>query len=273
MQVNYIYAHQSQLSMKRIIFHLPVLLLGLYSVLILNSCANSKKLAYFNNIQRDSISQIQLQSIETIISKNDVIQVSISTLDEATTRLLNPVNLVTTGTASNNGYLVDETGIIKLPLLGPIKAEGLTKRQLAALITNKLLDEKIAKDPVVVVRILNYKVTVLGEVNRPGVIQVPNERITLLDALGEAGDLTVYGRRNNILLIREVGDKRIYKRFSLNESQLFDKDIYNLQNQDIIYVEPDNARAAATDRSTTLIPLTISVISIFLVIYLEIIKK
>lgn len=259
--------------MKKIIFYLPILLFGLYSVLTLNSCANSKKLAYFNNIQHDSISQIQLQSVETIISKNDVIQVSISTLDEATTHLLNPANLVSTGTTSNNGYLVDETGIIKIPLIGAVKAEGLTKRQLAKVITDDLLDQKIAKDPVVVVRILNYKVTVLGEVGRPGVIEVPNERITLPEALGQAGDLTIYGRRNNVLLIREVGDKRIYKRFSLNESELFDKDIYNLQNQDIIYVEPDNARAASTDRSTTLIPLAMSVISLLLVVYLDFVKN
>jgi len=186
--------------------------------------------------------------------------------------LLNPTNLSNNSSAASNGYLVDETGIIKVPLIGAIKAEGLTKRELAKLITDLLLSKQIAKDPVVVVRILNYKITVLGEVNHPGVIQVPNERITLPEALGEAGDLTIYGRRNNVLLIREEGDKRIYKRFSLNESQLFDKDIYNLQNQDIIYVEPDNARAAATDRSTTLIPLAISVISLGLVLYLEFIK-
>jgi len=258
--------------MKKTIFYSPILLLGLFSVLVLNSCANSKKLAYFNNIQRDSVSTIQVQAIETKISKNDVVQVTISTLDEVTTRLLNPTNLSNNSSAASNGYLVDETGIIKVPLIGAIKAEGLTKRELAKLITDLLLSKQIAKDPVVVVRILNYKITVLGEVNHPGVIQVPNERITLPEALGEAGDLTIYGRRNNVLLIREEGDKRIYKRFSLNESQLFDKDIYNLQNQDIIYVEPDNARAAATDRSTTLIPLAISVISLGLVLYLEFIK-
>jgi polysaccharide export outer membrane protein len=135
------------------------------------------------------------------------------------------------------------------------------------LISETILAKKYAKEPIVTVRILNYKVTVLGEVARPGVIPVPNERITLPEALGTAGDLTAYGKRHNVLLIREVNGQRIYKRFSLNQDQMFDKDIYNLQNQDIIYVEPNNARAASADRSTQLIPIGLSAISLLITIY------
>jgi polysaccharide biosynthesis/export protein len=257
-------------------FGLYVLLLGLYFICSLSSCLSSKQQAYFNNIKRDSISNIHPDTIETRISKNDVLQVSISTLDPATTAQLNPANITSsiaaTGGSALGGYLVDESGMIVLPLIGPVKAEGLTKKQLAKVITDHLLDEKIAKSPLVVVRIVNYKITVLGEVNRPGVVNVPNEKITLPEALGQAGDLTIYGRRNNVLLIREDGDKRIYKRFSLNDSQLFDKDIYNLRNQDIIYVEPNNAKVSTADRTTQLLPVVISVVSLVLVLYVTLIR-
>jgi polysaccharide export outer membrane protein len=247
-----------------------VLLLAFVILFSLSSCIDSKKLAYFNNITRDSTSQIQVQALETKISKNDILQINITTLDEVTTRLFNAATL-TSGTTTP-GYLVDETGIIKIPLIGPLKAEGLTKIQLATLISETILNKKYAKEPIVTVRILNYKVTVLGEVARPGVIPVPNERITLPEALGAAGDLTTYGRRQNVLLIREVNGQRIYKRFSLNQDQMFDKDIYNLQNQDIIYVEPNNARAATADRSTQLIPIGLSAISLLITLYVLFVK-
>jgi len=191
--------------MKKTNFHLYTLFLGFILLGCLNSCITSKDLAYFNNIRRDSVSNIQFQQLETIISKNDVLQINISTLDETITRMLNTVN----STGSGTGYLVDETGIVKIPFIGAVKASGLTKHQLADLITTKLLDQKIAKDPIVSVRIISYKITVLGEVGHPGVIPVPSERITFPEALASAGDLTVYGKRYNVLLIRENGDKRI----------------------------------------------------------------
>ena len=260
--------------MKHRIFCFYLIFLSFFLLCSLNSCVNSRKLAYFNNIKRDSVSVIQEQAIETKISKNDILQISISVLDPNTSVILNPPNINSvTSSGGEGGYLVDETGVIKLPLLGAITAEGLTKRQLSKLITDDILNKKLAIDPIVVVRILNYKITVLGEVNRPGIIPVPNEKITLPEALGQAGDLTPYGRRNNILLIRDVGNKRIYKRFSLNNDELFDKDIYNLQNQDIIYVEPNNARAASADRTTQLLPIALSVISLLLVIYIQFVKN
>ncbi len=253
-------------------FGLYILICGFAVLFSLNSCVSSKQLAYFNNIRRDSVSQIHPLNLETKINKNDELQINISTLDEAIVHLLNPLSVSASATGALGGYLVDESGMIKLPLIGSMKAEGLTKKQLAQEITDQLLSKQIAKDPIVIVRLLNYKVTVLGEVARPGVIPVPNEKITLPEALGEAGDLTAYGRRNNILLIRETDGKRYYKRFSLNNDQLFDKEIYNLQNEDIIYVEPNNARAATADRFTQLLPIGISVVSLLLVIYVQFLK-
>src|SRR4051812_12036614 len=191
---------------------LPLITLLSFILFLMSSCGSAKRLVYFSGITKDSVSQIQAQSIQTRISKNDILQINISTLDEATTRILNAPALTVTGNAT--GYLVDETGIIKVPLIGPLKVDGLTKIELANLITTELVTKKYAKDPIVSVRITNYKITVWGEVARPGIIQVPNESITMPEALAAAGDLTVYGQRKNLLLIRETNGQRIYKRFT-----------------------------------------------------------
>ena len=260
--------------MKKTTYSLFTFLLAIISLSSLNSCVNAKKLTYFNNIVRDSTSVIEVNKLETTIAKNDLLSINISTPDVTTTTMLNSqfaVNLAE-GQGGLSGYLVDENGVVKIPLIGVIKAAGLTKSQLASSIANAILSKKIAIDPIVNIRIINFKVTVLGEVTRPGVFPAPNERMTLPEALGMAGDLTPYGKRNNVLLIREVEGKRIYKRFSLNKDQLFDQDIYNLQNQDIIYVEPNNARAATGDRTTQLLPIFFSVVSLLLVIYTQFIR-
>jgi len=259
--------------MKKNVFSIYALSFGTILLSILGSCSNPKKLAYFNNIVKDSTAKIQANFFETKISKNDVLQISFFTPDDITTRLLNePSNSSGGVSGSVPGYLVDETGIIKLPFIGALPAEGLTKRELAAKITSELLNKKIAIDPIVTVRIINYKITVLGEVNHPGVVPVPNERITLPEAIGDAGDLTIFGRRDNVLLIRENGDKRIYKRFNLNNQELFNKEIYNLQNQDIIYVEPNQARASSANNSTQLVTIGISVVSLLIVIYTNLLR-
>ena len=259
--------------MKNNSYSFIAILLAFLAISSLNSCVSSKKLAYFTNLQKDSTATIDEQRLQTKINVSDILQINISTPDPITTAILNSSTAINTGQGGVSGYLVDETGSIKLPLIGSVKAEGLTKIQLANAITETLLSKQIAKTPIVNVRIVNFKITILGEVSRPGVIPVPNERMTLPEALASAGDLTSYGKRDNVLLIREVDGKRITKRFSLNQSQLFDKDIYNLQNQDIIYVEPNSARAAASDRTTQLIPYFFSAASLLIVIYLQFIKN
>ena len=257
--------------MRRAIIYFLSLILALVFLSSLDSCVSTKDLAYFSNIKKDSIGNIQLQSIETIINKNDVLQINISTLDPSTTAIFNSVGAVNAGVSSTSGVtggvLVDETGVIKIPLIGTVKAAGLTKRELASKITDEILEKKLAIDPIVTVRIINYKITVLGEVSRPGVITVPNEKITLPEALGQAGDLTIYGKRDNVLLIREVGGVRTMKRINLNNDNLFNKDVYNLQNEDIIYVEPNKSRALSTNFATQLLPIGVSIVSLVIIIY------
>jgi len=114
---------------------------------------------------------------------------------------------------------------------------------------------------------------VLGEVAHPGVIPVPNEKITLPEAIGLAGDLTIYGRRDNVLLVRLVGDKLVYRRFSLNNDRMFAKDLYYLQNNDLIYVEANKAKAGLSERSTQTIPIYLSVLSLLTILLTLAIRK
>jgi polysaccharide biosynthesis/export protein len=262
--------------MKKAFFLLRYICSGFLVLSLLNSCVNIKKLTYFNTITKDSVTTIQPIASHTIIKKNDILQINIFTLDEVVTRMMNPtVSLGSSGMVAGSpaGYLVDESGIIKLPLIGPLKVDGMTKTQLSTAITDELLNRKIAKDPVVTVRISNYEITVLGEVAKPGVQNVPNELITLPEALGQAGDLTIFGKRDKILLIREVNGKRIYKRFNLNDQQAFDPDLYNLQNRDIIYVEPNRAKATSSDNTTFFISISLTIMSFLLTIYGQLIRR
>ena len=252
-------------------------------VLVMDSCVDSKKLAYFNNILRDTTTQMQAVPVLFKINKGDLLQVTIVSLDAQAMAVLNQTNGFSVASSSSSGVptaaapvtgnLVDDKGIITLPLIGKIKADSLTKEQLASLITRELIDKKIALDPIVTVRIINYKITVLGEVAHPGVIPVPNEKITLPEAIGLAGDLTIYGRRDNVLLVRLVGDKLVYRRFSLNNDRMFAKDLYYLQNNDLIYVEANKAKAGLSERSTQTIPIYLSVLSLLTILLTLAIRK
>jgi polysaccharide export outer membrane protein len=248
------------------------------TVFLINSCAHTEKLLYLRNIPRDTTTLIQQQTFQTVITNNDILQIGLTSTDDQLEKLFSGGSLAINGLPTNptaqssstggiSGYLVNDKGMIKLPLLGDVKAAGLTKEQLEKLIREQLVDKEIAKDALITVRIANFRITVLGEVGRPGVIPVPSEHITVPEALAQAGDLTVYGNRANVLLVREVDGKRIFKRFSLNYDQMFDKDIYYLHNQDFLYVETTSSKAAQADRSTQLAPYFFSVVSLILVLY------
>jgi polysaccharide export outer membrane protein len=159
------------------------------------------------------------------------------------------------------GYLVGEDGNIRFPLLGIIKAEGLTKRQLRENIRTALDERKLLVDPIVDIRHLNFKVTVLGEVTSPTVITVTNEKITLLEALGLAGDLTIFGKRNNILVIRDEAGKRVAQRINLNSNELFSSQYYYLRSDDVVYVEPNRAKVASGTRLFQILPILVSALT------------
>jgi polysaccharide biosynthesis/export protein len=232
------------------------------------SCVNTRNVTYFNNL-KDSEIPAQVQSLEPVIHKNDLLSISVSSLNADASKIFNAPNATAiqasrseAGISQASGYLVSQDGFIQFPVLGNIKAVGLTKKQLKDRITQSIEEKQLLRDPIVDVRYLNYKVTVLGEVGRPSVISVPNEKITLLEALGLAGDLTIYAKRDNVMVVREEEGKKIIKRLNLNSSELFTSPYYYLKSNDIVYVEPGKAKVTSISQARTWLPVVFSGLSV-----------
>lgn len=240
---------------------------------LLSSCVNTRKAIYFNNLE-DAASFNSIPIPELIIQPNDLLSITVNSINPDASKIFNLANqsevrssTPTGGVLEPAGYLVDTDGMIRFLMLGTIKAEGLTKKQLQEKIRGALIERKLLADPVVEVRFLNYKITILGEVTRPTVITVPNEKVTLLEVLGLAGDVTIYGKRSNVLVIREEAGKRITKRINLNSTELFNSPYYYLRPNDVVYIEPNKARVASATRLNQLLPIIISSLSMSIILY------
>ncbi|RPD47277.1 polysaccharide biosynthesis/export family protein [Paracnuella aquatica] len=228
------------------------------------SCASTQKVRYFNTLADSTVFQTNAIP-DQAINAHDLLGISISSINTEASAIFNQPNqsnvqttTETGGTLRPAGYLVGPDGKIRFPMLGAVQAGGLTKRQLQENIRLALVERKLLVDPIVEVRLLNFKVTVLGEVARPTVITVANDKITLLEALGLAGDITIYGMRNNVLVIRENGVNKLSQRIDLNSTELLNSEYYYLQSNDVVYVQPNKARAATATRVTQLLPVIIS---------------
>ena len=231
-------------------------------VALVTSCSAPKNVAYLQNSDYVDLSQSQSLYDAKIMPK-DVLSITVNTVNPEAAA---PFNLIVrptlaSGHISSSGgalqtYLVDNDGNIDFPLLGRIKVGGLTKSECEAMIHDKIKPYlNAAENPVVTVRMSSYSISVLGEVNRPGSYQVSREKINVLEALAQAGDLTIYGVRENVKLIREDanGKKQIY-RINLNDANLLTSPYYYLQQNDIVYVEPNKvkSRNSSIGQSTTL---------------------
>jgi len=229
------------------------------------SCAGGRYAINFDHL-KDSITQIQYSNPEVVIQKNDILNITVSSLSAEASQVFNMPNAVSNASLSTlGGYLVADDGKIQFPILGSIKAEGLTKTQLRDTITRQLLDKKLLLEPIVSIRNLNYKVTVLGEVLRPSVINVPSEKISILEALGAAGDLTIFSNRSNVLLIREENNKRIFKVMNLNSNEIFSSPYFYLKPNDVIYVEPNQNKIASVSPARQWLPIIFSAISLAII--------
>jgi polysaccharide export outer membrane protein len=239
---------------------------------VLFSCGTVQNVKYFDNLQ-DSVIRKQAEAIEPVISKNDILSIAVTSLNPEASAMFNMPNLPggSSFTASNStlgstaGYIVNEDGLIQFPVLGQMKAAGLTKKQLALLITQQLTDKKLLLDPIVGIRQLNFHVTVLGEVARPTVINVPNEKINILEAIGLAGDLTLYANRSNVMLIREENGDKIVRRINLNSSNALASEYYNLRSGDVVYAEPNETRIRSTSETRQILPIIMSGLSVLII--------
>lgn len=220
--------------------------------LLLGSCGSTKDVAYFQNSKDVDLSASQMLYDARIMPKDQLI-ITVSTIDPNAAA---PFNMtVNTASSINNrstysqpllqSYLVDNKGNISFPIVGELTVGGLTKHECEEMIKNKIkpfMSEM--ENPIVTVRMSGYQISVLGEVARPGTFTVSREKITILEALAQAGDLTIYGVRNNVKLIREdaTGKKSIYE-INLNDANLINLPYYYLQQNDVIYVTPNKVKA------------------------------
>lgn len=251
-----------------------MLILGL----ITSSCTSTRKIAYFSDVQ-DSLRIISKAGLEPVIQKKDILSITVNSLSNEATIIFNMPNqpMTPSAAASPNmpqtaGYLVSDEGTIKFPILGHLQAVGLTQKQLETEITNQLVQKKLLFDPVVSIRFLNFRVTVLGEVNHPGVITVPSEQISVLEAIGQAGDLTIYGLRDNIILVRQEGRDKLITRLDLNSSKLFQSPYYYLKSNDVIYVEPAQDKIASTSLFQQRLPIILSGLSLVIILLTNVFK-
>ena len=232
-------------------------------ILLLSSCGSSKNVAYFQNSDSVSLAESQYLFDATIMPK-DVLCITVSTSDDAAAAPFNltiptPYTLGSRNSYSQamlQSYIVDNEGNIDFPLVGRIHLAGLTKNAAEQLIHDKIkpfLTE--TENPIVTVRMINYKISVLGEVARPGMFTVANEKISILEALAQAGDLTIYGVRDRVKLIREdaTGKKEIHI-LNLNDANIINSPYFYLQQNDVVYVEPNKVKSqnASIGSATTL---------------------
>jgi len=234
--------------MKKINFIASFLL----SLCLLLSCSSQKDIAYFNGVNSnsaDSLNKKFYKIHEARICPGDMLSITVTGLDPLAVAPFN-LPLVSYATPGSDqlysaptlqSYLVDINGSINFPVIGSIKLAGLTKSQAIKYINDQL--SPYLKNAIVTIQFMNYKVTVLGEVLRPGQYAISNERITVLDALGLAGDMTIYGKRNNVLITRENNGKLEFVRLNLNSDEIFKSPYFYLQQNDVIYVEPNNVKS------------------------------
>ena len=238
------------------------------------SCVNSKKVAYFPALNNDTL-DLSNTAPEPIIKNNDLLSIVVSSANPEATSIFNvssPPSSAATGGVQAGSYLVSSKGLIQFPLLGNITVTGLTKEQLADRLTRELEIRKYLIHPIVTIRQLNFTVTVLGEVGKPSVINVPSERISLMEAIGLAGDITIYGKKDNVLVIREENNKKITHRINLNSNELFHSDYYYLKPNDMVYIEPKKSKVAESGKAGQWIPIVSAVLTVGIIVIDRLVK-
>jgi polysaccharide export outer membrane protein len=239
---------------------------------VLSSCTSTKQVVYF---QGDSAQVTRTPIVPPVVPRvkpGDVLAVTVSSLSEESNQVFNiPNQLALTytnfpgstggGIARQQpwGYQVDSAGRVEMPLIGRVRIQDLTPSEAADTLRGRLL--QYLKEPAVNVRFLNHKFSIIGEVNRPATYNLLSDRVSLPEALSNAGDLTIYGRRDNVMVIREQKGTREIARLNLNTREAFASPYYYLRDGDVIYVEPTKGKVTFTDRSVQLIPVIASVLT------------
>jgi len=227
----------------RLIFQRLLLIL---IIVVISSCTSSKEIIYFQDEPINNLETINLTS-DIVYKPNDLITINVSALDPETVKPFNlPVitnsisSLRPEGDIKMQTYIVDINGNIEFPVLGSIKVGELTRIQ-ATLMLKERISEYVT-DPIINIRLTNFTVTVLGEVNKPGSYTIEDEKISLLEAIGLAGDLTIHGKRENVFLIREKNGVKRFTKFDLTSINVINSPSFYLEQNDVVYIEPNPAK-------------------------------
>lgn len=232
-------------------------IIGIWVMHMVSSCGNTRSLVYMQG-SFDTAQLSQVNAVEPIIRHGDILSIIVYSDNPDATKIYNQSLIVVANASAQSsgggtigaspaapGYQVDQNGNIMFQGIGLIHVEGLTKAQLKDTLDLRLTP--FLQHPYYNIRFLNYKFTMLGEVTRPGQISIPGERLNLLEAIAIAGDLTFYGRRDNVLVIRESNNKREFARLDLTKPEIMKSPYFYLQQNDIVIVEPTNKKIAAND--------------------------
>ena len=220
------------------------------SILLFSSCGSKKEMIYLQGIEE--LKDHSERNYTPVLKSDDKLRIIISSIDNIAVvpfNLFIPTGLNATGSSVLQTYLIAKDGSIEFPQLGKLYLAGLTRLKAIELLKGKL--KPFIINPVVNIEILNFKVSILGEVNNPGVYPVDSERVSILDAISRAGDLTVYGMRKNILVARETGEGITHYRVDITSNSIFDSPVYFLQQNDMVYIEPNQAKINSSKNSST----------------------
>lgn len=234
-------------------------------LIFLCGCANTKKFVYFNDLEKASEVETITNAQSLKIEKGDILQITISTIDRDISQILNPTS---TYAPSAPGYLVDTTGSVEIPLVGKVYVVGKTTTELNELI--KASVSATIKNPFVATRLLNFRISVIGDVAKPGTYNISNERVSILEALSLAGDVNFVARRDDIMIIRESDGKRQIATIDLNSSEAFSSPYYYLRSKDVVYVKPNRKRLFTNTTAFQLLPTIFGALSLILGIYVTV---
>lgn len=244
-------------------------------ILILGSCSSIKNIGYFQDCDNQYINQNnkKVGLYETKIKPKDLLSITIVSSEAEASRQYNlTVPQISEPNSSNNlfaqpilqTYLVDNNGSINFPVFGKLNVVGLNPKELEAMLQEKLESAFGKEHPIVTIRFTNYSISILGEVAKPGKFITTNERMTIFEGLALAGDLTIYGKRENVKVLRENGDgSKVFITINLNEKDILNSPAYYLEQNDILYVEPNKAKMR-TSRVGSAESLGISAFSILI---------
>jgi polysaccharide export outer membrane protein len=249
------------------------IVLLVFSLILLLSCASKKKVVYLQDIDQTK-SYDSSTLYEPKLQPDDLLSIIVSAENPELSVPFNLPQIQGNYEINNNQngiktYLVDNFGYIEFPVIGKLKLGGLTRTEATAKLVNAV--GEYIKNPIINLRILNFKVSILGEVLKPSSFTLSSERITLLEAISMAGDLTIYGKRNNILIIREAEGKKTYNRVDITKSDFLNSPFYYLAQNDIVVVEPNKTRVNASVVGPN-VTATISAISVLVTLIVVLLR-